>query len=974
MDFVAVGVTRGLPALVGRTEELEAVVGLVHEGIKGVAGTLFVTGVAGAGKTALLREAASSMSSSVEVVWASCLPLSSLSVPFLPLASAVLRRGGSHEQLDVFDSSPVNAPEAFDSWLDELCDRRPVVLVVDDIQWADQSSLDVLLYVLAGPEDRRLAVLMSVRSGEEGPLLPGWLANVRRLPRTGELRVGPLDRLGVQDQLTAVLGRLPHQSLVDQVLARSGGNPYLTELLVRGLSADATSLPEGMPSELREAVTRTWQHLSPNAKALTRLLAMAGRPQRGSDLTRLAQPAGVDGDVVHLLRETVDSGVVELGRDGTYWFSHPLLPEVLERGLLPEERQALHAALAQALDATSDTGSQPEVGMAVALADHHAGAGHSQEAFRWAMIAADSAEESGGAAEALRLLLRALALWPKATTSSLTKVDMLRRVQSAADRCGNSDVELDAIGQLLHLVDPSTDPLLISNLLIRRVDLEDETGGQHADPEAEQLAVRLSAAQPDSPAHAIAMARLAEQEVWKGLSSGRERAEEALRLAHKSGSARALANALWTRAMARVLDGDADALEDALEAEDTAATARDFLAFVSAAAWSSNCMDIGPTSAEATGHMRQARERLVAMGAPHRYVALLCAQEAFSLLMTGDWRACVSRLRVALGSTPGPRADGIARLTAALLDVRQGRWEQAEEHLARAAEVASSTYEFYGYHAILAELHIVKGDHSAGFDAAMSGIDCRANLREHLLPLATRALADEAQALRDRGEDAKPVLTAIRDLVTRYPDIVSEVGPGPAHAAEVIAMQATYEAEVARAQNRSDSAACWRQAARASADARLLWDEAYAWWRSAQAGLQATGPPGTARDELRRAHHLATELAATPLLDEIEALAHEARVPLSPTRPVEPGVPNALPNLTERERDILVLVMAGRTYAEMARELVISEKTVSSHVSHILRKTGTSNRIELAQLARRLSGTAEHPLAGSTGPVNDVRP
>jgi DNA-binding CsgD family transcriptional regulator len=957
---VRVKVAGGRQVLAGRTEELEAVVGLVRQSIDGVAGTLLVTGEAGAGKTALLRESASRMSSSVEVVWATCLPLSSLSVPFLPLTSAVLHRAGGPEQLRVLALSPDNAPAAFDGWLDALCDRRPVVLVIDDLQWADQSSLDVLLYVLAGPENRHLAVVMSVRCGEEGLILPEWLANVRRLPRTSELRLGPLDRLGVQDQLTGLLGRTPHQSLVDQVHARTSGNPYLTELLVRGLSADATSLPVDMPTELRDAVTRRWQRLTPNAKALTRLLAITGRPQRGEDLMRLAQPAGVHGDVVRPLREAVDSRIVEVGPDGTYWFAHPLLPEVLEQGLLPEERQALHATLARSLDATNDTHAEPGVGIAVALADHHAGAGHSQDAFRWAMIAADSAQQSGGHAEALRLLLRALALWPNATTTGLTKVDMLRRVQSAAHRSGNPDAELDVIGQLLHLTDPIAEPLLVSELLIRTVGLEDETWKAHADPGAAGLAVRLSAAYPDSPQHAVAVARLAEQEVWDGLPSGRQRAEDAVRLARRSGSARALANALSARVMARVLAGEGDALDDALEAETTAATARDFLAYVSAVSWSCNCIDIGPTSAEATAHCARGREQLVAMGAPHRYVALLCAQEAHALLMSGDWRACVSRLRVALGSTPGPRPDAIARLTAALLDVRQGRWQQAEEHLARAAEVAGGYYEFFGYHAIRAELHIVKGDHRAGFDAAMSGVEAgRANLREHLLPLATRALANEAQALRDRGEDAGPVLTVIRELVTKYPANISETGPGPAHAAEVTAMQAMYEAEVARAHHRSDAAARWRQAASACADARLRWDEAYACWRSAETGLQSTALRETARSDLRRAHHLATELAATPLLNEIEALAHEARIPLSSSGPVEASVPIALPNLTQRERDILVLVMAGRTYAEMARELVISEKTVSSHVSNMLRKTDTSSRIELAQLARRLSANAE---------------
>jgi DNA-binding CsgD family transcriptional regulator len=66
----------------------------------------------------------------------------------------------------------------------------------------------------------------------------------------------------------------------------------------------------------------------------------------------------------------------------------------------------------------------------------------------------------------------------------------------------------------------------------------------------------------------------------------------------------------------------------------------------------------------------------------------------------------------------------------------------------------------------------------------------------------------------------------------------------------------------------------------------------------------------------------------------------------------------AMPGLTAREREILAFIVAGRSCGEIDRDLVISENTVSAHVSHLLRKTGTVNRVELAQLARRLTAQA----------------
>jgi DNA-binding CsgD family transcriptional regulator len=80
---------------------------------------------------------------------------------------------------------------------------------------------------------------------------------------------------------------------------------------------------------------------------------------------------------------------------------------------------------------------------------------------------------------------------------------------------------------------------------------------------------------------------------------------------------------------------------------------------------------------------------------------------------------------------------------------------------------------------------------------------------------------------------------------------------------------------------------------------------------------------------------------------------------------VAPGVSAqvgpVLSSLTPRGREILAHIVAGRTSAEIARALVVSEKTVSVHVSNMLRKTGTANRVELAQLTRRLTSPAHGP-------------
>jgi hypothetical protein len=157
-----------------------------------------------------------------------------------------------------------------------------------------------------------------VRAGEVGEPLRRWLADVRRFPRVDELTLGRLDRVGTSEQLAGLLGRPPHQSLIDDVYSRSQGNAYLTTLLVRDLSPDARSLPAGLSSDLRDAATHAWRGLSPSARRLTAVVAVGGHPQQSDQLAEVAAATGVGGDVVPLFREAVDGAVLEVSADGSY--------------------------------------------------------------------------------------------------------------------------------------------------------------------------------------------------------------------------------------------------------------------------------------------------------------------------------------------------------------------------------------------------------------------------------------------------------------------------------------------------------------------------------------------------------------------------------------------------------------------------------------------------------------------------------
>ena len=225
---------------------------------------------------------------------------------------------------------------------------------------------------------------------------------------------------------------------------------------------------------------------------------------------------------------------------------------------------------------------------------------------------------------------------------------------------------------------------------------------------------------------------------------------------------------------------------------------------------------------------------------------------------------------------------------------------------------------------------------------------------EWLAPLAARALADLAGADRDVGADPSAHLSRLADLRASVPRVVRDVGPvDDAYQRVLSALDALYDAESARAVAGADAGRAWVAAVESLHAAALPWEEAYACWRAAEALLGHGGASERreAAAALRHGHALAMRLGAEPVRAADEALARAARLRLAPVR-MEPATPfDGL--LSPREREVLAHVVAGRTYAETAGALHLSQKTVSSHISNILRKTGTANRVELATWAAR---------------------
>ena len=953
-----------MQAVVGRADELAVIGGLLGGSAVGAAQTVVIAGDPGVGKTALVARACADRDGSSTVLVGACLPLTSMSIPFLPIRSAlraIAEAGGDLPEVTAKEGEFVLA---FDAWLDRRCAERPVVLVIDDLQWADRSTLDAIMYVIAGPSSRRLAVVATVRSGEVGlgHPLQRWLADVRRLPRTTELALGPLDRAGTAAQLELLLGGSPHQSLVDDVHRHARGNPYFTRLMVAGLSAESRAAPDAVPGDLRSAVLQSWFRASSATRRLATVLAVGGRPTHADEL---AEVVGEDPVRVRIgLQAAVASGTLAAVGDGAFWFHHPLNAEVLEAELVEEDRRDLHARFADMIERRPARRAETDAAgaaAAVAIADHRDAAKQTRKAYEAALIAADLVGGSDGRAEPLRLLRRAVALRSELADADESIDTLLQRVRIVAADAGATADELDAVESLLARVDRQAQPLVAAELLVRRMHLRDITGQGFIDVDEMRKAVRLAEADTTSPEYALALAELAHAEVWAGHPDAPAHASAAIAIARGTDDLRALSHALAAGSMTAGIADDAPTAQAlANEAVEAARAAGDWWAYVHAMMWEADAFRTWGSAAYSL-LIRDRRIEMVERGGPHAFAAWMSAVEAQNWLIIGDWRECDARLRVVLGSDPGPLGDVMARLVAARAATLRGRQAEAESHLLRVEElmVDGSAYLGLEFDAVHAEVRFGAHDHDGAFRAAMHGArnsGAPPTRCEWLMPLAARALADRVQRANDNGRTDGDALEMLDALVAQFPLVIRDIGPTTGVRGRLLdAFDAQYAAEQMRARGHPDQAVAWMRAVDAFADAALPWEEAYSTWRAAEALLGRGHDRRTGAVMLRHGLALARQLEARPVEAELRDLARRARIPIEEPTAAASAAPAALHGLTEREREVLDLIAVGRTYSEIARTLMISEKTVSTHVSHLLAKTGTSSRVELAGLVHRVA-------------------
>jgi DNA-binding CsgD family transcriptional regulator/tetratricopeptide (TPR) repeat protein len=975
---------------VGREEELELLDAALALACEGRLAGVVVGGEAGIGKTRLVHEFVDrAAGAGARVLSGSCPAVAEGGVAFAPMVEALrgLVRQFSGPMLDwlVGDGraelalllpqladrdvppAPQRTGDAFGQQrlfgrlldvLERLAGEEPVVLVIEDLHWADRSTRQLLSFLARNLRSVGVMLVGTYRTENlrgDDPLR-GFLLELDQTGMLERVELGPLDAGELRALLEGVLGVAPAAAVCDDIVARSDGNAFFAEELLGALRRGDDRL---LPPTLRDLLLHRVELLDELGRQVLGIAAVAGRTV---EHRLLAAVADLDGDaLIAGVREAVAHHLLLPRPDGrSYAFRHALTQEAVYAELPAGDRLRLHAAVARIL------GGRPEDGTAsgaATLAHHWDAAGEPQRALPARVKAGLAAEAVYGFAEAQQHLARAAALWREVDAPpsdlGLDRIDLLGRAARAADFAGDYLEAARLRSEALVGADALRAAVLLQGIGESHVLAGDEMMG------VAQMRSAMDRLPADAPprvrADLLAHAGIA-LIVGGHPEEARVACEEAILEASQVGDPVIEARARNALGPALVMLGDIDggiahlrqARALAQHADDIKELMRSYLNLGTGLAIAGRLAESVESDAEGIARAAQ-------LGVDRWYGALLLSNRAYSLWCLGRWDEAedATAQALALALAPTGRAGQFAHLNRAVIAMGRGHVDSAERALA-ATRSSGDAACHPAMAEVEAELALWQGDAGAASAAVAEGLPRQADAPVMdvvcLLWLGLRAAADgaadatalhRAVAATEHRRAAEALLLRSRQLTTSLP-----VARG---------YLALCEAEWSRVEQRH-APDCWNDVAEHWEGLAHPYHAAYARWRQAEAlaGAQVGGEEVAAL--LRAAHARANALGATPLCHALELLAMRTRTSLvieSATTSPLPGPADEL-GLTDREHEVLLLLAEGRTNQQIGALLHIAAKTASVHVSNILRKLDVANRGEAAAVAHRL-GLAPAP-------------
>ena len=909
------------PRCIGRERELRALTDLARRAAAGESTAAFVSGDAGAGKTRLVEELARRLPRGMRNYRAACLEYAPSPLgPVVDIVAELAADKGSQRAAAGFAAptgdDPVDKRRLFERvavTLQTAGARAPLAVVIDDAQWADSATLDLVQFLIATLRGSRVLLVVAYRADEvaAGHPLHAVVARAMRARHVQRFELGPLSQADVHELIDATLPkavRIPAESL-RAVLDRSEGNPLYAEELLKAVVDDERSgvMRTALPDSLRGLLLERLRRFSAGDLALLEIAALIGRRFGAAFLARIGgrDAAALDA----FLRLAVDAHFLreDPAEPGCFTFRHALTRDTIVDGILAMRARATHLLIAQEIEREPD-----REGRVVELAEHYWRAAAFAECAGYAQTAGDLAKTRHAYAQAAELYERALAC---GVAGERELIVLHEKAASAYESLGAPQKVLDhlqvavdhytATGDTVRLVETYIDLALALRrtaqtdsafAVLRRaselgLSIED-------DVLLMRIAVQLALL------HAIA-------EEWPEVKAALHAAEPFI--AHAG--ARDAVRFHSARAALHLADDELDGWERDSELAASIARAHGDPTLV-AFALTSYGVDARKLARFdlASASFREATEAGIAYG-PLYSVTFARLGYANVLYLTGKLRAALGLILEVLGDVHESTTIQIlagqfgVAIAIALRDDGLAQRCYSPDLL----EAAFSTNEpiwYAPFAATIAEHQLANGDESAAvalLERMLASLpdgwgDCEA-----LLPVAVCCAQPEVQRARARFPEARG--TAANPFVEAYRELY-------------------------------DAYAAARFGTR---------DEKLHHAKTAAALLRGLGMPLHEAE----AYELAEEPArAVALCEKVGAARLPRRLgPRSQRR-------SSATQLTAREREVVDVALRGMSNSAIADELSLSERTVEAHLAAAYRKLGVRSRGELISVLGRGSSTA----------------
>jgi DNA-binding CsgD family transcriptional regulator len=821
--------------------------------------------------------------------------------------------------------------------LELMAGPRPVTVLLDDVQWADVASAEVLALLIHRPPPRRVLLAVATRAGRA----PDLEAAVETAVRNGSAEVvdvGPLSQ-------KAADGLLPplHRAAREQLYRESGGNPFYLEALARSLEVDSTRRAAtrlaGVPRPVRAALAGELAALPASVREVLEGAAVAGDPFE-PDLAGAAVGIAED-EVFSALDELLAADLIRPTEEPRrFRFRHPLVRRAVYEGIPGGSRLAAHARAGQALAARGATPAQ--------RAHHAERAARPGDLDAVELLATAAAETALRApATAAGWYGSALRLLPDGSEHDERRIELLRAQADAFIGANRAVDARDALRRALQLL-PRADLVRRSEVTAALADLEVWLVNPE---EAQNLLIEARSAVGDGAPREFALLTLelaaeryscgdfeaVEQLVEEARAAARQAGDPVLEAAAVGRAASAATERLrgadeaGVGAAERLLD-EAEALVDALP-DEALAERLEILTWLATAQLYSE-RPVEPSAERGLRLARQTGQGFLATAfttllgysaerAGRLDVALNAAEEAVeSALVSGNatimWWG--SQLSAWVAVAEGRPSDAVAQAEVAV-------------EATRSQQPSSAGWT-------LADARLASADPSGALEALESS-----GWVDPALPPTDRLRAREVVvrtllALERLDEAAEWAARAPEEAAGRRNGLFG-------------ALSGLVEAEVLLAQGKAQKAARV-----AFAGAQAARDGGAPLWEGrcrtvAGEALAAAGNADKARAELRRAAEELDARGAAGYRDAalrvLRRLGERPRP--APAKLAEAG--GALEVLTPREREVAVLVAEGRTNRQIGAQLHLSAKTVEKHVSSAIAKLDVSSRTGIARLVER---------------------